>query len=295
MDHTKAGFIALIGLPNAGKSTLLNTLMGQKLAIVSPKAQTTRLPIRGVLSTETTQYIFVDTPGVFRGKRAMEDKMEESVKQAWQNADIALHVLDATKGLTESDIELAKSIKKTNKTLFLAVNKIDALKRMEDQLPLLQAISDAGVFDHVFPISALKNKQVDGLLAAIETVLPDSPFLYDKDQLTDMPLQTRAAELTREKAFLYLQQELPYGLAVETIAMETMETGDLRVDQHIFIERDAHKQMVIGKSGAMLKKIGTAARKDMTRSFGRKVHLFLQVKVKPNWANSGQALAHLGF
>lgn len=292
---TRAGFIAIVGLPNAGKSTFINKALGHKVAIVSPKAQTTRMPVRGILSTEDTQLIFVDTPGLYKGKRQLEELMLNTVQQNWQDADAVLHVVDATKGFQEMDISLLEDLKKAKKPTVLALNKVDLIKEKEELLPILQEANDLAVYEEVFPISAMKGVAVEDLVQTLGSFVPESPFLYDPETVTDLPQRYALAETTREKIFMFLQQELPYGIAVETVSIEEFDNGDLRVDQNILLDRDAHKQIVIGHKGEMLKKIGTAARKEMTKSYGRKVHTFLQVKVKTNWANSKRLLQEMGI
>jgi GTP-binding protein Era len=297
---TKAGFIALVGLPNAGKSTLLNALMARKVSIVTPKAQTTRFPLRAVLTQGDTQFIFVDTPGLYRGKRVLEEKMHQGAQQAWREADVVLMMVDARKGLQAEDLNLAQALKQARKTAFLVVNKTDVVKEKEDLLPLLQQAQETGAFQEVFPLSALggtkgKEKMLPALLETVASLLPEGPFLYDPETVVDLPIPLMAAEVTREKAFLYLQEELPYGLAVMPAGLEEDEAGALRLYQNILLERETHKQMVIGKQGAMLKKIGTAARRELSTILNRKVHLFLQVKVKKGWAEKPAMLQSLGL
>ena len=297
---TRAGFVAIVGQTNAGKSTLMNAMMGQKLAIVTPKVQTTRMNLRGVLTENDAQLIFVDTPGLHIPKRLLDEKMVESAHQAWKDADVVLMVLDARKGFTEMDETLCASIKASGKPAFLIVNKIDLISDKEELLPLLQKITELNVFADVFPISALngtrgKEKVLPQVVAALQKKIPEGPYLYDEETVTDMPTRYLAAEITREKAFLFLQDELPYGLAVETVQLEEFENGDVRIDQTILIERDAHKPMVIGKNGEMLKKIGTSARKELSQALGRKAHVFLTVKVKKDWAKNPRHLGDLGL
>lgn len=293
--QTKAGFVAIVGMPNAGKSTLLNTLLGHKVAIVTPKAQTTRLPVRGILTQDDTQLIFVDTPGLYHGKRSLEDAMYNMAMQSWQDADAVLMVLDVTKGWREMDEQLLEALRhaKGRKPLFLAMNKVDLLKDKAGLLPLMERARAEDIFTEVFPISALKQKYTEDLLQALQATALPSPFLYDSTTVTDTPLKLRAAEVTREKAMLYLQDELPYGVAVEPLNMEVGEDGSIAFYQNILIDRQHHKEMVLGKHGAMLKKIGTAARKELTYLLGVPVHVFNHVKVKENWANSASVLQTL--
>ncbi|MFZ2619590.1 MAG: GTPase Era [Alphaproteobacteria bacterium] len=297
---TKAGFIALVGQTNAGKSTLMNALIGQKLAIVTPKAQTTRMPIRGIATTDDTQYIFVDTPGLHNPKRLLDETMLESAHQSWRDADAVLMLVDARKGFQKLDADLIDLLRTSKKPVFLALNKIDVVKDKEGLLPILEQAQAFEVFREVFPLSALKatdNKEkiIPALLTSLRDSLPDSPFLYDVGTVTDQSLTVRLGEITREKAFMHLQQELPYGLAVQMVSMTDFDNGSLRVEQNIILGREAHKPMVIGAKGAMLKKIGTAARKDMKDVLGRHVHLFLNVKVKEGWDENRRQLAEYGI
>lgn len=292
---TKAGFVAIIGAPNAGKSTLLNTLMGYKLAIVSPKAQTTRFAIRGILTHGHTQFIFVDTPGLHAPKRLLDEAMVAAATTTWHDADTVLYVLDATKGFTDFDLNTLSMIKTSNKPCFLALNKIDMVKDKSKLLPLMEKATELDMFTEVFAISALKNKGLDEFLDELAKPLPESPFLYDEETVTDQPARLLASETTREKAFLFLQDELPYGLTVDTTAVEDKDDGSQIVHQVIIIKREAHKPIVIGKGGSMLKRIGEAARKDLSKQFGHKIHLKLTVKVKPDWDKSKSVLQSLGL
>jgi GTP-binding protein Era len=296
----RSGFVALVGLPNAGKSTLLNALMARKVSIVTPKAQTTRFPLRAVLTKEETQFVFVDTPGLYKGNRALEETMHRSAQDAWQEADVVLMLVDARKGLQEEDNHLISHLRRARKEAVLVLNKTDVLKEKEVLLPLLQQAQETEAFKEVFPLSALagtkgKEKMLAQLLETLGTMLPEGSLLYEPETVVDLPIALLAAEITREKAFLHLQEELPYGLAVEPVSLEEDEKGDLHLHQHILLDREPHRQMVIGKGGSMLKKIGTAARKELNIILNRKVHLFLHVKVKKGWPNHRGTLQKIGF
>ena len=296
---TKAGFIAIIGLPNAGKSTLLNALLGEQLAIVSPKVQTTRVNLRGVLTVDNTQYIFVDTPGIHKPRRSLDQAMVEAAWQALSDADAVIVLIDARKGYNSDTKQLLEALQETfpegkRPPLLCVLNKVDLLDK-PDLLPLMAAAGELNLFDEIFAISATKKSGVQTLLNNIGRYLPESPFLYDEDALTDMSSRMLAAEMTRERAFLLLGQELPYALSVETVGYEELDNGSVKITQHIYVERDGQKKIVIGKGGQMLKKIGEQARHKLEALLKQRVHLFLQVKVQPNWATDIHHLRMLGL
>lgn len=297
---TRAGFVAIIGAPNAGKSTLLNLLVGQKIAIVSHKVQTTRVNMRGVLTKDQNQFIFVDTPGIYRPKdtsRLLDKSMVDAAWQASGDADVVLMVIDAKSGFnakTMDIIENLKATKSSNRPVFLALNKVDSIEK-EKLLPLMQKAVDMGIFKEIFAISAKNNDGVFDMLNRFAPHLPESPYLYDEETLTDMPMRLVAAEITREKAFHHLQQEVPYSLAVETVNFEHYDNGSIRIDQNILVEREAHKPIVLGKGGATVKKIGQLSRRDLEEMLETKVHLFLKVKVSDKWANSHNFMREIGL
>ena len=298
--QTRAGFIAIIGIPNAGKSTLLNGLLGEKLAIVSPKVQTTRTNLRGVLTVDEKQYIFVDTPGIHKARRQFDQAMVDAAFQALTDADVIVLVVDVVKGFNKDVMNLVQTledIKKTSKKfppLLLALNKIDKIDKLK-LLPMMEKAGAVGVFDDIIPLSALKKKGCDIALQVLGQYLPETPFLYDPDTLTDMPSRLWAAEATRERAFLLLGDELPYSLSVETMAFDQREDGSVEIHQNIYLERDGQKKIIVGKNGQMLKKIGEQARKAMSVMFGGEVHLYLQVKIRPNWASDIHHMRMLGL
>lgn len=295
---TKAGFVAIIGAPNAGKSTLLNSLLAHKLAVVSPKVQTTRTNIRGILTQENTQYIFVDTPGIHDPRRSFDKAMVDAAWQALNDADVVLFVLDGLKGFDKQVLQLLENLKKEKNLppIHLVVNKIDKIAKPK-LLPLMQKASEDGVFKEIIPLSALKikDKEKQLILNTLAKGLPQSPYLYDEETLTDMPSRLWAAEATRERAFLLLGEELPYAMSVETLSFETRNDGSIEIHQNIYIERDGQKKIVVGKNGQMLKKIGEQARKGMENMFDTRVHLFVQVKVRPNWASDIHHMRMLGL
>ena len=297
-SQTKAGFVAIIGAPNAGKSTLLNSLLAHKLAVVSPKVQTTRTNIRGVLTQGNVQYVFVDTPGIHDPRRTFDKAMVQAAWQALTDADVVLFVLDGIKGFDKQAKQLLANLKKEQNLppVHLVVNKIDKVAKT-NLLPLMAQAAKEGVFKEVVPLSALKikEKEKQTILELLAKELPESPYLYDEETLTDMPSRLWAAEATRERAFLLLGEELPYSLSVETLSFDTLDNGSLELHQNIYIERDGQKKIVVGKNGQMLKKIGEQARKGMENMFDTRVHLFVQVKVRPNWASDIHHMRMLGL
>ena len=298
--QTRAGFIAIIGAPNAGKSTLLNGLLGEKLAIVSPKVQTTRTNLRGVLTVEEKQYIFVDTPGIHKARRQFDQAMVDAAYQALTDSDVIVLVVDSLKGFNKEvmniveTLEEAKRGKKKFPPLLLVLNKIDKVDKTK-LLPMMEKAGKVGIFDDIIPLSALKKKGCEIVLQVVGQYLPETPFLYDPDTLTDMPSRLWAAEATRERAFLLLGDELPYSLSVETMAFDQREDGSVEIHQNIYLERDGQKKIIIGKNGQMLKKIGEQARSAMKVMFGGDVHLYLQVKIRPNWASDIHHMRMLGL
>lgn len=294
----KAGFVAIIGAPNAGKSTLLNSLLEHKLAVVSPKVQTTRTNIRGVLTRDDSQFIFVDTPGIHDPRRDFDKAMVDAAWQALGDADVVLFVLDAIKGFDKPARQILENLKREEKLppVLLILNKIDKVAKPQ-LLPLMTQAAEEGIFREVVPLSALKGKEKERelVLDLLAKELPEGPFLYDEETLTDMPSRLWAAEATRERAFLLLGDELPYSLSVETMDFTNLGDGSVEVQQHIYIERDGQKKIVVGKKGQMLKKIGEQARKAMEHMFDCRVHLFLHVKVRPNWASDIHHMRMLGL
>lgn len=296
--ETRAGFVAIIGAPNAGKSTLMNNLLGAKVAIVSPKVQTTRFNIRGVLTRDNVQFVFVDTPGIHRPRRSFDRAMVDAAWQSHADADVVLLLVDAYKGFNEEArmiIENLKADKRSeNVPVVLAFNKIDKVPK-EKLLPLMAEAGQLGIFRDVFAISAIKNKGLSDILNNLSQYLPTSPYLYDEDTLTDLPDRLLAAEITREKAFLLLGKELPYALSVQTESWQQRGDGSLEIHQNLIIERDGQKKIVIGKGGQMLKEIGQRARRELQHLFECNVHLYLQVKVRPSWSEDRRLLEALGL
>lgn len=281
-NQTRCGFVALLGAPNAGKSTLTNNFAGSKVSIVSPKAQTTRTTIKGIGIWQNTQIIFLDTPGVFKPKRRLDRAMVASAWGGVGDADIIALVVDAKRGFDEETKAIIAKLKETNTPALLVLNKTDLVPN-ERLLPLAQELNEAYPFTETFMISALNGKGTDDFYDYLAQHLPVSPWFYPEEQMSDMPLKLLAAEIVREKLFLYLRQEVPYALTVEPELWERREDGSVRAEMTIYVERDSQKQIVLGRNGSMIKKIGQSARHELEDLLEDRIHLFLFVKVRENW------------
>lgn len=289
----KSGFISIAGKPNVGKSTLLNAFLGQKIAAVSPKPQTTRHQITGVVTKKNSQFIFVDTPGIHNAKNKLGKYMNNEAFLGVDGADIVLYVVAADKCNIENEQEIIRKIKCDTK--ILVINKTDAVVK-EALLPLIASLQTIGDFKEIFPISALKNDGIKQLLGVVEKYLPEGPKFFPEDTLTDQPERQICSEFIREKLMRNTNCEIPYGIAVVIESMKYDEEKNLTsIEATIFCERDSHKSIIIGKNGDMLKKIGTSARHDIERFLGGKVYLNLWVKVKENWRNSEVSLKNFGY
>jgi GTP-binding protein Era len=282
LKTTKSGFVGIIGLPNVGKSTLLNQLLGTKVSIVSPKPQTTRFNIKGILTRDNFQIIFVDTPGIHEAKDLFNQMMVKEALSVLQDVDIILWVMDVTHRIPEEE-KILDLIKEANKPTILALNKIDLIKKQE-LLPIIDYFSKLYDFKAIVPISALKNDGLDRLLDELVKLLPEGPFYYEPERVTDLPLDLLIAEIIREKIFLLTYQEVPYSSAVKVEEIrEEPEKNLLYIQATIFIERDSQKGIIIGKGGKMLKKIGTLAREELEFLLGKKIYLDLWVKALKDW------------
>ncbi len=297
MTDTRAGFVALIGEPNAGKSTLLNRMVGAKVSIVTHKVQTTRTRIRGIAMEGVAQIVFVDTPGIFRPRRRLDRSM---VKAAWggaSDADVIVLLIEATRGLTEGVKliinRLADEMPK-GQPVALAINKIDRVKA-ETLLALAEDVNAAYPFKKTFMISAEKGYGVADLKEWLAGEVPQGPWFYPEDQIADLPMRMIAAEMTREKLTLRLHEELPYQLTVETEKWEDKTDGTTRIDQIVYVARDGHKGIVLGNKGETIKGVGQSARAEISEFLGRTVHLFLQVKVRPNWLEEPERYSEMGL
>lgn len=296
-ETTRAGFVALIGEPNAGKSTLLNRMVGAKVSIVTHKVQTTRARIRGVAMEGQSQIVFVDTPGLFRPRRRLDRAM---VKAAWggaADADIVVLLIEAHRGLTEGVQAILDRIAEEmpkGKPVALAINKIDRVKA-EVLLALAQKMNDAFPFVKTFMISAERGHGVDDLREWLAAEVPEGAWYYPEDQIADLPMRMIAAEMTREKLTLRLHEELPYQLTVETEKWEDRPDGSTRIDQVVYVARDGHKGIVLGHKGETIKQIGQAARAEIAAFLDRTVHLFLTVKVRENWLEEAERYSEMGL
>jgi GTP-binding protein Era len=293
---TRAGFVALIGEPNAGKSTLTNRMVGAKVSIVTHKVQTTRARIRGVAMEGETQIVFVDTPGLFQPRRRLDRAMVAAAWGGAADADIVVLLVEAHRGVTEGVERILEGLQEIGqgRTVALAINKIDKVPS-EKLLSLTQDLNQRYEFAETFMISAERGYGVDALRAWLATRLPEGPWLYPEDQIADLPMRMIAAEMTREKLTLRLHQELPYQLTVETEGWEERKDGSAKVDQMIYVVRDGHKGIVLGKRGETIKAVSQAARAELEEFTGRKIHLFLQVKVRPNWLDEAERYSEMGL
>jgi len=306
---TRAGFAAIIGAPNAGKSTLVNRMVGSKVSIVTKKVQTTRFPVRGVAMEGRSQIVLVDTPGIFKPRRRLDRAMVRSAWGGAEDADAVVHLVDANSEIavrTKKDASAAdhrchedtqtitEGLKAAGRKAILALNKIDLVKR-DDLLGLTQALHESGVYGETFMISAEKGHGVKDLTAHLATLMPEGPWLYPEDQSADVPVRVLASEITREKLYLRVHEELPYAAAVETTQFEERPDGSARIEQTIYVERESQRPIILGKGGQTLKWIGQKAREELTELLDRKVHLFLHVKVNERWTEDRALYAQFGL
>ncbi|MBR7619763.1 GTPase Era [Phenylobacterium sp. 20VBR1] len=305
---TRAGFVAVIGAPNAGKSTLTNRMVGAKVSIVTQKVQTTRFPVRGVAMEGETQLILVDTPGIFTPRRRLDRAMVRSAWGGTEDADAIVHLADAAaeiavndgkgkaadrRGMADVDT-IVEGLKAAGKQVILALNKIDGVKR-ENLLAISQRLFETGVYTEVFMISAATGAGVEDLTKRLVEMMPEGPWLYPADQTADLPVRLLAAEITREKIYLRVHEELPYAAAVETTSFEERKDGSLRIEQTIYVERDSQRPIVLGANGQTLKWIGQKSREELTTLLDKTVHLFLTVKVDERWADKREFYGDVGL
>ncbi len=291
---TRCGFVALIGAPNAGKSTLLNSLVGSKVSIVSRKVQTTRALIRGIAIDGAVQLVFVDTPGIFAPKRRLDRAMVHSAWGGAGDADAVCLLVDARKKVDEETDAILARLPEVRRPKILILNKIDLIERSR-LLDLTAAINAKLAFDRTYMISALKGDGVEDLRGDLAAMMPTSPWLYPEDQVSDAPLRMLAAEITREKIYERLHEELPYRSTVETDAWEERPDGSVRIEQTIFVERESQRMIVLGKGGQTIKSIGQASRRDIAEAAEQPIHLFLHVKVRENWADDPARYREMGL
>lgn len=298
--NTRAGFVAIVGAPNAGKSTLVNAMVGSKVSIVSPKVQTTRMRVIGIAMADLAdggraQAILVDTPGIFRvAKRRLERAMVAAAWRGAEDADLVALVVDAERGIGQETRAIIERLNESRAPRFVILNKIDVVPR-ENLLALTSELNALLPFERTFMVSALKNDGVADVLKTLAALLPAGPFLYPEDQAADLPLRLLAAEVTREQVFLQLHQELPYEAAVETEKWEDRPDGSVRIEQIIYVQRDGQRAIFLGKGGARIKQIGARARHELAEMLERPVHLFLHVKVSERWADDPSHYRTIGL
>ncbi|MGN6469974.1 MAG: GTPase Era [Rhizobiaceae bacterium] len=291
---TRSGFVALIGAPNAGKSTLLNRLVGAKVSIVTHKVQTTRAIVRGVATHGAAQIVFVDTPGIFSPRRRLDRAMVTTAWGGARDADLVLVLVDAERGIKGDAEAMIEALSDVGPLKVLILNKIDRVKH-EKLLALAAEANARTAFERTFMISALTGSGCDDLLDFVAERLPDGPWYYPEDQISDLPMRQLAAEITREKLYLRLHQELPYSSHVETERWEEKKDGSVRIEQVIYVERDSQKKILLGHKGETIKAIGQAARKEIGEILEQKVHLFLFVKVRENWGDDPERYREMGL
>lgn len=291
---TRCAFVALLGCPNAGKSTLMNALVGQKVSIVTHKAQTTRAQIRGVVTNPDAQIVFIDTPGIFAPKRRLDRAMVHSAWTGAGDADLVALIVDAQRGLVAELESLLEGLQNVRQPKILVLNKIDKVKR-ETLLALAETLNERGRFEATFMISALNGSGVQDMLDWCIAHAPPGPFHFPEDQLTDLTLQLTAAEVTREKLFLRIHDEIPYNVTVENERFQVQPDGSYRIEQVIYVTRDTHKRIILGKGGQSIKAIGAEARAELMQMFETEVHLFLFVKVREKWADDPGRYREMGL
>ncbi len=292
-ENFKSGFAAIIGMPNVGKSTLLNKIAGQKIAIISEKPQTTRNKILAIYTTDEMQIMFTDTPGIHKPHNKLDEFMVNVANESMNETDVLLFVVDATQRIHDTEREIVKSINKTGMPCILVMNKIDEIKK-EDLLPMIADYSSMHDFDAIVPISAKTGDGVEILIENISEYLEEGPQFYDEDMVTDQPEKQIAAEIIREKMLWLLQKEVPHGIAIEITKMQEKEKIT-NIYATIYCEKATHKGIIIGKNGDMLKKIGTLARGDIEEMLDKKVYLELWVKIKTDWRNSDFLIKNFGY
>lgn len=291
---TRSGFVALIGATNAGKSTLVNRLVGAKVTIVSHKVQTTRAIIRGITIHDKTQIVFLDTPGIFKPRRRLDRAMVTTAWGGAKDADVIVLLIDSERGLKGDAEAILEALKEVPQQKILVLNKIDRV-RPEELLKLAAAANEAIKFNRTFMISALNGSGCSDFMDYLAATLPEGPWYYPEDQISDLPMRQLAAEITREKLFLRLHQELPYASHVETEKWEERKDGSVRIEQVIYVERESQKKIALGKGGEAIKAISTAARKEIAEILEQPVHLFLFVKVRENWGDDPERFREMGL
>ncbi|HVK90552.1 MAG TPA: GTPase Era [Mycoplana sp.] len=291
---TRSGFVALIGATNAGKSTLVNRLVGAKVSIVSHKVQTTRAIVRGIAIHDNAQIVFMDTPGIFKPRRRLDRAMVTTAWGGAKDADYIMFLIDSERGLKGDAETILEGLKEVHQPKILVLNKVDRVAP-EELLKLTKAANDVVTFERTFMISALKGSGCDDVMDYLAKALPEGPWYYPEDQISDLPMRQLAAEITREKLFLRLHQELPYSSHVETEKWEERKDGSVRIEQVIYVERDSQKKIALGKNGEAIKAISMASRKELSEILEQPVHLFLFVKVRENWGDDPERFREMGL
>lgn len=290
----RCGFIAVLGAPNAGKSTLVNRVVGAKVSIVSPKVQTTRARVMGIAIQGRTQLVFIDTPGIFQPRRRLDRAMVAAAWGGAGDADVTLLLVDASRGVDKDTAAIIERMKEEGSRAHLVLNKVDKIKKPQ-LLELVTQLNDAGVFEETFMISALHGDGVDDLVAFLAGHMPEGPWHFPEDQVSDMTERLLAAEITREKLYLQLRQELPYATTVETETWEERPDGSIKIEQVVFVERDSQKSIILGRRGQQIKQIGSESRKELEEILDTKVHLFLFVKVREKWGDDPERYRDWGL
>jgi GTPase len=292
---TRCGFIAIIGAPNAGKSTLVNALVGAKVSIISHKVQTTRVPVRGIAIAGASQLVLIDTPGIFKPKRRLDRAMVDAAWSGAHDADAIALLIDAARGLDEPAREIIAKLGHSRAPRLLILNKIDRVPEKDNLLPIIAEVSALAPFDRIFMLSALDGDGVADLKSHLAGLVPEGPWHYPEDEVSDAPMRLLAAEITREKIYEYLHDELPYATTVETTSWQNFKNGSVRIEQTIFVERDSQKSIVLGKGGQTVKKISTSSRTELSKMLETVVHLFLFVKVRENWGSDPERYREMGL
>ena len=281
-DEKRCGVVAVIGAPNAGKSTLVNRIVGAKVSIVTHKVQTTRIRVMGIVIRGGAQLVFIDTPGIFEPRRRLERAMVDAAWRGAADGDIVLLLVDARRGIERDTRRIVEGLHRTNRKAILVLNKIDIVRR-DTLLKLAAELNATGVIDETFMISALQGDGIDDVLDNLVKSVPVGPWMFPEDQISDLPQWLMAAEVTREQLFLSTHQEVPYSVTVETDAWEEFKDGSVKIDQSIYVQRDSQKAIILGRGGGRVRDIGSAARAELGDMLGRKVHLFIHVKVRDKW------------
>jgi GTPase len=294
-DEKRCGFVAVIGAPNAGKSTLVNGLVGAKVTIVSHKVQTTRMPVRGIAVSGNSQLVFIDTPGIFAPRRRLDRAMVESAWSGVGDADVVALIVDAARGVDEDVERILGKLKVANAHLVLLLNKVDRVREKGDLLKLASDLNEIVPFERVFMISALNNSGVEDFKSYLAEVVPAGPWHYPEDDISDIPMRLLAAEITRERIYHLLHDELPYAISVETTDWKQLKDGSVRIEQTIFVERESQKKIVLGKGGRSIRQVSSESRKELQDIVEGTVHLFVFVKVREGWGNDPERYRELGL